>query len=59
MNKPLPYNLFTELNNKIGDTPADKITITEINKGSEQFTYKYLKSLVEGKSKLVLITITE
>ncbi|MEW8611817.1 MAG: hypothetical protein AB2610_01540 [Candidatus Thiodiazotropha sp.] len=59
MSNPLPYNLFTELNNKIGDTPADKITVTEINRDSEQFTYKYLKSLVEGKTKLVLITIAE
>ena len=47
MTKPLAYNVFTELNEKIGvDTPAEKITITEINRGSEKFTYKYLKSLL-------------
>lgn len=58
MTKPLTYNIFTELNEKIGvGTPEDKITITEINRGSEQFTFKYLKKLVAGKSKIVLVTV--
>ena len=60
MSKTLSYKTFTVLNKMIGaDTPDDKVSITEIDKGSEKFSYQYLKSLVQGKSKLVLITIAE
>ncbi|MES9964827.1 MAG: hypothetical protein ABW116_14960 [Candidatus Sedimenticola sp. 20ELBAFRAG] len=58
MSKPLTFDIFTELNQKIGpDTPEENITITEINKGSEKFTYKYLKKLFAGKSKIVIVTV--
>lgn len=58
MSKPLAYNVFKELNEKIGpDTPEENITITEINKGSEKFTFKYLKSLFQNKSKIVVVTV--